>query len=784
MYSIRSIKSIYKKLTFMKKDTINPVNELLVNNNGITLLEHSKLVSIVATEIAKQTLSSSEESIIENVRISALLHSIGKCCKVFQKDIKNPPKKERKVKFLYNEIGWSFITKYISSKSEFILDCVYWSNGIKDRTMGAYNNNNVLDTIDEEDKSIMLLFLKEILPSTYSYYPNDIKTNAPIYYSGSIKDVVTNSEKTFVRTCVISAEKLVYSLDINKFKELLYTQDINEIKRMITNLTKRHFYSDHALKLSFDEYDPKRLEIQKKIVELYKDEKTTIVKAPAGFGKSLLSVLCNLLYSSKKLIVVCPTNVISESTYLNTLKELQTLGVGDKVSMELYLTGKTKKTNGVNKENFIEFNSDIIVTNIDNFLSPSINSNNAERLFFINNCDVVFDEYHKLLCKEALFACFINIMNTRHRFTESRTLLVSATHVNINHLWDNLNKTKILPDENSHYPAAHKNKYKINTFVFESLDDFKTKSKSSSAVFINSIANAQRINHKTNSEILVHSRFNPNDREKIFLDIYKKFNKNSSRSLNKTNITATHVAQESLDVSFANIYESVLSPLTSYQRMGRCDRFGDYDNITEVNICKIKDAGENKMKEILYTKSLSDKWFDYISQYNGKSYYLDKWYVIYNEFNKINSVEINKYTELCFDKGMNYLSGIFPKHYVKNTKDKKFTAGANKLRSIGSEIFYICKVHNSNKYSEMFSDSNRGNLFDYNENEKTPTRIVKTRKEIMKSDDRFDYNIKQWNQSIIREEAKNSDTPYIRFDVVYHPEYGIIDKELLKEFIG
>jgi len=769
----------------LKKNTTKgtSVNELIVNQNGTTLLEHSKLVSIVATEIAKQTLSSSEESIIENVRISALLHSIGKCCKVFQKDIKNPPKKERKVKFLYNEIGWAFITKYISSKSEFILDCIYWTNGINSKSVSVYNNNNILDTIDKDDKDVMLDFLKEILQPTYKYHPNDIKSDSPIYYSGNAKDIVTNAEKTFIRTCVTSADRLVSSLEINTFKELLYTQDISEINRLINNLTKRHFYNDPSFKLCFDEYDSKRLEIQKKIAE--NCEKTTIVNAPAGFGKSLLTVLWNLLYSSKKLIIVCPTNVISESTYLNTLKELQTLGIGDKVSIELYLTGKTKKTNRVNKENFIEFNSDIIVTNIDNFLSPSINSNNAERLFFINNCDVVFDEYHKLLCKEALFACFINIMNTRHRFTESRTLLVSATPVKINKLWENgLTKTKILPDENSHYPAAHKGKYKRNTFIVECIDDIKIKSKSSSLVILNSIGNSQIIHNKINSAKLVHSKFSPSDKDIIFSHIYKFFDKNASRSLNKTNITATHVIQESLDISFANIHESVLSPNSSWQRMGKCNRFGDQSNIPEINTYKIlKSGGENKMKEILYTKDLSDEWFDYLSKYNGKTYDLDKWYTIYNEFNKINSKEIDKYSESCFEESMRYFSKIFPRHYSKVTNsDKKMKAGANKLRSIGSEIFFICKVHNSNKYSEMFSDSNRGNLFNYNENEKTPTRIVKTRKEIMKIDDRFDYNIKQWNQSVIREEAKNSDTPYIRFDVVYNTEYGIIDKELLKEF--
>ncbi len=756
--------------------------KLIVNKDGIGLLEHSKLVSIFAEQIAIQTLPNNDKSLIDSVKIAALLMNIGKCCKVFQKDIKKPSKKGLKVKYLYNEIGWAFLTKHISLKEKLILDTVYWSNGIKRNTLGDYNNN-ILDTVDSEDKASMLEFIKDILPQNYNYHTNDIKCDSPTYYSEHTRDVIENSEETFVRTCVISAEKLISSLEINKFKELYHNNDVNEVIRLIDNLTKREFYNIIS-ELQFDKYDAKRLEIQKAIAKQCTD--TTIVNAPAGFGKSLLSVLWNLCNSDRKMIVVCPTNVISESTYKNILTELNTLGIGDKVSIELYLTNETKKTNGVNKENTVEFNSDIIVTNIDNFLSPSINNNNASRLFFINKCDVVFDEYHKLLCKQALFACFINLMNTRNRFTDSRTLLMSATPIKINHLWDNgLKKTKILPSENSHYPASHKGKYKRNTFVVETIDDIKVKSKSSSAIILNSIENSQIMHNKINSAKLAHSKFGSTDKEATSSYIYKNFDKKSSRSLNKDNITATHVIQESLDISFANIHESVLSPNSSWQRMGRCNRFGDYDSIPEINTYKIlKGGGENKMKDILYTKDLSDKWFDFLSNYNGKVYDLDKWYTIYNEFNKINANEIDKYSDLCFHKGMQYLSKIFPIYYTNSNSEKRMKAGANKLRSIGSEIFFICKINGSNKYSDVFTDVNYSNFEDYNEDKTTQTRMVKAMKEIMKSgDDRFDYSslIKKGITGAMRKEAINSETPYIRFDVVYTPEYGIIKNETLSE---
>lgn len=759
------------------------IKNLLSDNESINLLDHSKLRSLFAVEIAKQTLSHPDIDLIENIRISALLQDIGKSCYNYQKAIKTRNTNENKIKYLYNEIGWAFLTKYLHEKGyEFVLDSIYWNNGIKTtykKSIGSYNNNIVLDTINELDKSSMLEFLKEILPKTeYPYYYDDkYKVDAPLYYSrGENESVIKNSEKTFIRTCIISAEELVLSLNVNRLKEILEKNDTNEIKRLIEKLTKRNFYKDE---LYFDNYDQKRLNIQKGIIE--DCEKITIVNAPSGFGKTIIGILWNLILSNKKLIWVCPRNAVAEAVYLNVIKELISLNVEKKISVELYLTGETKKCNSASTN----FNSDIIITNIDNFLNPSINTNNSDKLFLITNCDVVFDEYHELIKEEGgLLSGFINIMNTRSRFTNSRTILLSATPLKINNLWDNGVglKTKILPSKNSHYPAAHKKKYEINTFVLDSIEKFKTKKDISSIVIMNSISNSQIIHNQVGSEKLIHSGFCSSDKENTFGYIYKRFDKNSSRSLSKENITGTHVIQASLDISFANLYESVLSPLSTLQRTGRCDRWGDYETTSKLNIYKIDNESENKMKRILYTQDLSDKWFSFISQFNGKELSLDKLYEIYNEFNEKNSFEINKYIEKCHDESLKNLVKIYPKHFAKGKKSNVMIAGSNRLRSSGNEIFFICKVHDSDYYSDIITDSNRSNFKDYKEDEKTLSRMIKAMKSIRnKRDERYSFNelIEQWDISVIRDAAICSITPYIRFDVVYHPEYGVIKNKTL-----
>ncbi len=770
-------------------DILNtPIRELISDNNRLALVDNSRLRSLFAVEIAKLTLSYQDESIIDAVRFSALLLDIGKCCTTFQKAIGNPDKKEHS-KYLYNEVGWAFLTKHLHDKgSELILDCIYWNNGIqtnKNKQVGGYNNNNVMDSVDDSDKSKMLGYLDEILPlSVYNHHSRDIKTDAPMYCSKT--DRIANAKNTFIRTCVISAEKLICSLDVDKLTEISESQDSNEIKKLIDDLTRRDFDKS---KLSFVNYDPSRLQIQKDIVGSC--DKTTIVNATSGFGKSLIGVLWNLLSSNKKMIWVCPRNDVAQSVYINILKELNSLGILNDISVELYLTGQRKKTN---LKRFIEeFNSDIIVTNIDNFLSPSINTKNAERLFFIINCDVVFDEYHEFVGDKALFSGFVNIMNVRSRFANSKTILLSATPLKINSLWDNGKNytTKILPFDDSHYPAAHKRKYELKTFVSEGISAFGVKPKTSSVVILNSISNSQIIHNQIASGKLIHSNFCPADKGEIFDYIYDKFDKNSSRIMSKENITGTHVIQASLDISFLNLHESVLSPQSTLQRIGRCDRFGDYGKTSKIAIYKFDDEkGENKMKGILYTESLSDKWFSFISKYNGKEINLDKFYGIYNEFHKINSIEINKYIENCHDKSLLNFINIFPRHY-NNRKPKslqKITANSNKLRSSGNEIFFICKVHNSEKYSDAISANNYSHFTGYGEDGKTFGRMKKAMKTIRDSgDERYDYTSliddkKTYDLSAMKEAAIYSDTPYIRFDVVYHPVYGVIKKSVLNKF--
>jgi CRISPR-associated endonuclease Cas3-HD len=743
--------------------------KILAKSVGVDLLNHSNNVSKFAVEIAKQSLLEVDDALIEGIRLGGLLHDIGKCTVGFQKKLNKTSDEdnlEYKLPYRHNEVGWAFINQYLDidrATLNTVLDVIYWHHGISNE-MGSYFDTDI--KISNEDNDRMLEYLKSVVDNS-SITKKPFKSKiAPSYFLLDDTSDEINTIRTFARTCIISADRLVSSLEISGS----FNPTDSEITSIILDINSRE-------KINIDNCiysNTPRFELQKLIST--QTEKTTIIKAPAGFGKTLLGLLWSA-NRNKKLIWVCPRNMVAESVYKIVLEELVNLGI-DSLSVELYLTNQVISHN----KNFTQpFSSDVIITNIDSYLSPSVDNRNAGRLFSIINSDVIFDEFHELVSDAPLFACFVNLMCVRHRLTNGNTLLLSATPMNMHSLWDSvILKTKVLPNEDEHFPAPHDIPYKINT-----ANSFEIKDKTANNLIIfNTISNAQREKSNLGTELLIHSGFIEGDREKILNKIYDNYGKNKGCELNKPSLVGTHIIQASLDISCNNLYESVFSPEATLQRSGRCNRFGTYETESSINIINLSDKGENKIRELLYLRDLCGMWFEHMSGYNGQSINLNKLYEIYNEFNVKFSEQLHRYLVGKHNEGLRSLKKIYPVKFYekKNNKDIK-TAGSNKLRSSTSEIFVICKVYNTDTYSEPISVRVYGNNYieTFGETGNILNRILKTMKSIRNTNDsRYDYNDILDNPKItldgVRILGKKSNTPYIRFDKVYHPAYGIISE--------
>ena len=764
--------------------------EMLAKSNGQTLYDHSILVSRFAVEIAKNCLFSDfmserdeflDKKLIESVRVAGLLHDIGKCTKEFQNRLKKSndeilADEKPKIGYRHNEVGWAFLVNHLNLPSEIlnlVLDSVYWHHGIS-KQMSDYSNIHI--KIEEEDRQNMLGFMHLILGNDKLIATNKKSKKAPRFYTDEDNHEDINSFNTFVRTCVISADRMA-----SKYHTVTSDEDIQKIVNSV-NEVENNFQTDtHIYK------DTERFTYQTYISTQSLVGGTVQINAPAGFGKTLLGLMTTSP-RKRRLIWVCPRNMVAESVYHSILGEINNTTNNENLKVELYLAGEVKQAN----HNSNGFDSDIIITNIDNYLSPSVDNRNADKLFTIISSDVIFDEYHELISESALLSCFINIMNVRNKITNSFSLLLSATPIDLSPFWDTLgSETYVLPEKNKHYPSAHDKKY-----LFKTTDVFEP-TESNNLYIFNSIKNAQLNKNTLNCQHIIHSDFTDIDREKITSELFKLYGKESERDVKKPNFIGTHIIQASLDVSFNNLYESVLSPQSTLQRIGRCDRWGDCSGQSSINVVNYSTPSETSIKNVLYTNNLSNIWFDYLSDYNGKELTLDEIYEAYNSFESEHKVIIDDYLMTKYMNSLSMLANIHPVKFFNNKgKSDIKSVGGNKLRVTGNGLFVILKQHDSDEYTQPFSvNIYRSVDVDFHEDDLTMSRIKNTMKMLRdKNDDRFDFNeilesykymeknkkLGKWLPTVISN-AKKSNTPYIRFDKVYHPQYGCVLHSVLEQ---
>jgi CRISPR-associated endonuclease Cas3-HD len=737
-------------------------NKLLAKSSGITLHDHSISVGINACKVLEKIYSDDiVKDKMEIVRISGLMHDIGKNTDVFQKKLKKHLTEEKN-KFLHNEIGWAFLFEYLNVSNnvlDTIIDAVYWHHGIINK-MGKHYSDDILKSISIKDidymkEMVVSLLGVEFLLEEPRSDDMDYKKKTPSYYT---VDSLVNADNHIIRTCIICGDRLSSIMeDCNTSFDFEYN------KRLLKDTKfKIDTYSG-----GLSERFLKQLNISETCGE------TTIVKAPAGFGKTLLGLMWNK-DSDKKLIWVSPRNTITSSTYKGIIKELSQLGM-DNVKVECFFSGEVKF------KNYDDGIADIMVTNIDNFISPTVDAKNSDTAFLIDCSDVVFDEYHELLTESALYSSFTNIMRVRNLYTNSKTLLLSATPTMMNFLWDNKfnPKTKIMPSLTEHYPAIHTNRYKVK-FV----DTLKVNTENS-LVIVNSIKHSQDQMDRYNCSDILHSKFTTDDINSKLDNLFIT-NGYNVEVKHTGNTIGTLIIQASLDISFNHLYEMVFSPEATIQRIGRCDRWGNLHDST-ITFCRPSSMEELSVIKLLYDRNLCDMWYDFLQENIKYDVSLDEMYVLYNRFNEIHNKSIIKFIKSKNTSSLDLLSKIHPIKKFNgfnsfNNSDKVvLKANSNKFRVINNQLFYTCKIHGTNDFMDPMSETIRGDIGTmFKEDSRILNKMRVSMRNIRDSlDERFDYNdmlnLKdKLTIDDVRKAAFNSNTPYIRYDVEYHPKYGVV----------
>ena len=701
-------------------------------NGGTTLIDHSKAVTNFAKFLFDKIMDSKAEFsdtyyTIKDLRDELIactaMHDIGKCSKSFQDFIK----RERNANKTYddglekndnlithNVIGWAYLNNYTNFGKEVksavlhhhvVLD--YMADLTAKQIIGKSKDSlNVMNEFFDE----MAVYCKEAFDVEIKRTKldkeksNTIVNNVFIYndFSGDnddlLDDLDDNAKYILLRSIIIFADRAV-SGHPSLIKHFIdYDEDLMSslLNSMISN-TSLPDDNVNELKNKSGEfaYNQERLKTQNDLLTDILKQNNSIVSASAGFGKTLVGLRW-ILANKKRTLWVVPRNVIANGTYQSLKSELETMQMANKVSIALLLHSE-----------YIEGdeNADIIVTNIDNFLSPMVKNSLSHKLIQEIGGNVIFDEYHEFMSDCPLYSAFIGLLYTRTMFTNTKTLLLSATPLRFDKAFGMDNNITFLK------AAPFNGDMKVNVKVqeMENVTDLKADWEDT-FIFTNTVRQAQDIYshlNKNSDNILMHARFPKQRRIDIESNVYKRHGKHSVVTERNT-VVSTNILGVGIDASAKSSYDFAVSPEDTIQRgCGRTGRFAEkgYDDGINYTLCVlVNDTPTKKFITRTYNSSLNEKWIGVIKGFDGKTITKNDLYGAYYKFYEDNSKVATEMFRRFFNNSANQLKEMHPysskKKKVKSSEDDEKLMDGLSYRGMNSSIYVKANYKNKEELCE------------------------------------------------------------------------------------
>lgn len=331
----------------------------------------------------------------------------------------------------------------------------------------------------------------------------------------------------------------------------------------LTYFNKLHYRSvniDPAEIIRPADYDS-RYELQCEYADKLSEHKMSLFEASPGFGKTGtgLHYILSQKNNNEKAFWVCPRNTIAVAVYETLKDEIKARQLTDKVSVGLLLTNKWLE--GDEK-------SDIIVTNIDNFCRPVFKNDAIKRTFNMLNAICVFDEFHEYFGGGSSLMAMFDIILKSREFTNSKTLLLSATPCK--YFYTIGNKNSEVHQEKYEDPRIGDRTYKVEYSKSE-LPNFKN---TLHQVYSRRIA--QTLSIQGLGDDIYHSCFLPSDKKSRFAKIQEEHGKDKTNP--DVSYVTTNIIGTGVDVNFKNLVVNLPSPDSLIQALGRCNRWCDAED--------------------------------------------------------------------------------------------------------------------------------------------------------------------------------------------------------------
>lgn len=761
---------------------------IIAKTDGTTLYSHTKSVINLSSALIRNI--SSDERYIRVCCTAAALHDIGKCATPFQTMVKkskdNNSDIDENTEIRHNVLSWAFASRYLNKNTEtdWILNAILFHHTVPP-TAKSLSDIDILEN-NSSDISTMSEFYRMICneyESLSNLCPSDNKSNPTAIASLNIFQRGADEMEgifTLIRSILVCADRTVSSgkYDNNRIE----LNDTEYIASILDNMQKISSLDSFDLESSLSaNYDAERLSSQKSMIidaidNQYKLQckNSIVIPASAGYGKTLMGVI-NIILRKRKTVWCVPTREIAASTYYSICSEIKKMNCP--LSVCLYygneIQGKT-----ADKKDISEF--DIVVSVIDSMLSRFYHNNTAHQLYSLLASDAIFDEYHNVVTKNALFAAACHLWKTRMFLTKAYSLFLSATPLDFYNA-DLKSKRYI----HEYKPTVYRGDIHIS-FFYTNDDSILDSVQDTSFVLTNTVAQAQKVYSRLKAlgknVLLVHANYTKERREELRKILFDNFGKGKINSSLIVVSTGGFIGT-GLDVSAKCIYDFTLAPSDTLQRVcGRASRFAEYDSVIYYLCDFANDEFSNSNKVFIqnvYDKDIRRKFISMMMGKTGTVFTKTELYDIVTEFNKDNEQAIHTFHLKMLKESKDSLNSIELRSVSKSKKNGTTFASKNTtLRGDGNEIFVAVQYKDSFETFSVDINSVRNKECNQDNTDSRKKRLEFYKKNCNFSKSwKYKYGIKDSNTcnfDTCIKLAYYSDTPLPLFSATYDDEYGLM----------
>ena len=629
--------------------------------------EHSEAVASLCVKIADGLVADGvriagvdKAQIVEACRVAGAYHDIGKALPYFQRylqkkmsecddptaDMVDGSKEagaEVSALRFHNEYSWLVLALvptildehcFPPALREAVLNAVYWHHG------SASDFDESPSLLNARDENGDFIFTFEPICDYLG-----IPVPEPESYSDCVKVPMYASDNERHVTLARKKVELVELNSLIAFVRMVLIRADREASGHRYSEESKYTVVDTST-LAVPESYKARYAVQKSIIEA-SNRVTNILAAPAGFGKTLVGMAWALQYG-RPVMWVCPRNVVIDAVY-DGLKDLDSL---------MHLNLHVSKVYGGKETSFGEVSVNaprIIVTNVDAITQPMASQRLADIQYEMFRAVMVFDEYHEIpQDNSAMYAAYSILSYSRGTITQAPQMFLSATPVKLEKQ-NTMDPSTVamLPGEDKHFAPQHDKIYHVHV-----VSEMPDRCENQIRIF-NVVADAQDACDVAAGEVCIHSKYTDEDRNEKMGKIYASYGKGSTGE--KFAVCSGPILRASADISFKSMALTCSSPNNDIQCIGRCNRFGEYDEadlylVIPDNINSRKQMANKTYIEKQYDFGLYALWTEFVKKHFGGDMTLKQMYDLLDKFNKENELSLKKYNDRLFRNGVKDLA--------------------------------------------------------------------------------------------------------------------------------